>query len=342
MDQLLFEARDLSKDFVSSRGIFSRETHSIHAVDKIDIQIQQGETLGLVGESGCGKTTVARLLMRLTKPTNGSLRFKGDDLLAMGRKEMRTHRTRVQMIFQDPYSFLNPRKTVLQTVRKPLQLHTNLSRRDIRDRTESLLNDVGLSPPELFMHRYPHELSGGQRQRVGIARAISLNPEFIIADEPVSALDVSVRAQILNLLKALQQEHNLTYLFISHDLSVVRSICDRVAVMYLGRIVEIGSNENIFTRPIHPYTRVLLSSTPIPDPRMTRQRKSIILEGEVPDVISPPLGCHFHPRCPMRGEGCDVDQPGLKEIENAHFAACHYAELAPIFTYRRNEVTDAA
>ncbi len=341
MDQLLFEAQGLSKDFVSSGGIFSRKTHSIRAVDNINIQIHQGETFGLVGESGCGKTTVARLMVRLTEPTSGSLRFMGADLLVMDPKEMRSFRTRVQMIFQDPYSFLNPRKTVLQIIRKPLQLHTDLSRREIRNKTESLLDDVGLSPPELFLYRYPHELSGGQRQRVGIARAISLNPEFIIADEPVSALDVSVRAQILNLLKALQQEHNLTYLFISHDLSVVRSICDRVAVMYLGRIVEIGSNENIFTRPIHPYTRALLSSTPIPDPRMTKRRKLIVLEGEVPDIISPPLGCHFHPRCPMRGEGCDVDQPGLKEIENVHFAACHYAELAPIFAYEKNEVTDA-
>ncbi len=336
MDQLLFEAQELSKDFVSSGGIFSRYTHSIRAVDKIDIQIHQGETLGMVGESGCGKTTVARLMMRLTEPTNGSLRFKGDDLLAMGPKEMRTFRTHVQMIFQDPYSFLNTRKTVLQIIRKPLQLHTDLSRRDIRNRTGSILDTVGLSPPELFMHRYPHELSGGQRQRVGIARAITLNPEFIIADEPVSALDVSVRSQILNLLKALQEEHNLTYLFISHDLSVVRSICDRVAVMYLGRIVEIGSNEDIFARPVHPYTRALLSSTPIPDPRLTRERESIILEGEVPDINSPPLGCHFHPRCPMRDEGCDVDQPGLREIKDVHFAACHYPKLAPIFASRKN------
>ena len=327
-DSPVLEARNLSKNFISGRGLFRRGKRIVRAVDDLDLLINKKESFGLVGESGCGKTTVARLLMLLTEPTKGTIKFNNTDLLKLNPGELRRIRTQMQMIFQDPYSFLNPRKTIRQILRKPYKLHSDFSEHEIQEKIEALVEDVGLKPPDLFLNRYPHELSGGQRQRVGIARAISLNPKFVIADEPVSALDVSVRAQILNLLIKLQSDHDLTYLFISHDLSVVRSLCDRVGVMYLGRLVEIGPNNEIFPNPLHPYTRALLGSTPVPDPKVMSGREYIVLGGEVPNAISPPSGCYFHPRCPNRGIGCDSDQPKLQELRPNHFVACHYAEIS--------------
>ncbi len=296
MNDPLLEIRGLKKHFIC-RGGFSREGSGVvRAVDGVDLEIMRGETLGLVGESGCGKTTLGRLIMRLEEPTDGSIRFAGEDVLTRRGKALKGYRRMVQMIFQDPYSSLNPRKTAGGIIGEPLLIHHPERRREMKQKTIELMAVVGLDEEQLT--RYPHEFSGGQRQRIGIARALILNPRLIIADEPVSALDVSIQAQILNLMKRLQQDFALTYLFITHDLGVVHHMSDRIAVMYLGKIVELGSGEEICRRPAHPYTMALISAVPVPDPMKRTNR--MILHGEMPSPATPPSGCSFHPRCPFR------------------------------------------
>lgn len=327
MTEPVLETNGLSKTYLQDRGFLSRKRDEIVAVDGVNIAIQRGESFGLVGESGCGKSTLARMLMRLIEPSNGSMRVTGVDPSRATRLELRALRTKIQMVFQDPYASLNPRHSIYRTLAKPYRLNGGGTKALLRARVVALLDDVGLSPAAEFLDRHPHELSGGQRQRVVIARAIALGPDLVVADEPVSALDVSVRAQILNLLNRLKATRKLTLLFISHDLSVVRSLCDRVAVMYLGRIVESGSVEDVFERPLHPYTRALLDSTPVLDPIIARTRAEISLEGEVPSASARPPGCSFHPRCPRRSEGCDRDQPSLRRSRSGREVACHYADL---------------
>ncbi len=315
----LVSIQGLIKLFPVKKLFFQRKPQYVHAVDGVDLTIRRGETLGLVGESGCGKSTLGRLILRLEQPTSGRINFEGTDLATVSSNDMKHLRRKMQMIFQDPYSSLNPRKTVQSILTEPLTVHEIGTRSERRHKVLELMDDVGLGPEHL--HRYPHEFSGGQRQRIGIARALALNPSLIIADEPVSALDVSIRSQILNLLEDLQQKYNLTYLFISHDLSVVEHISDRVAVMYLGKIVEIGNNRSIYEDTLHPYTEALLSAVPIPDPSQTRKR--IILKGDVPSPIAPPSGCRFHPRCWLRIPVCSEVIPPLHDVGNGHMAACH-------------------
>jgi oligopeptide/dipeptide ABC transporter ATP-binding protein len=324
-DEKLVAIEELVKLFPVKKLFFQKESQYVHAVDGVDLIIRRGETLGLVGESGCGKSTLGRLILRLEQPTSGRVNFEGIDLAAVSPKEMKRLRRKMQIIFQDPYSSLNPRKTVQSIIMEPLTVHGIGSSAERRKKVLELMDDVGLGPEHL--NRYPHEFSGGQRQRIGIARALALNPSLIVADEPVSALDVSIRSQILNLLEDLQDKYNLTYLFISHDLSVVEHISDRVAVMYLGKIVEIGDKKSIYENTLHPYTEALLSAVPIPDPNQTRER--IILKGDVPSPIEPPSGCRFHPRCWLRIPICSEVIPPLHDIGDGHEAACHVR--APAF-----------
>jgi oligopeptide transport system ATP-binding protein len=319
----LLTVQDLKVHFPITSGIvFQRKVGAVHAVDGISFSVNKGETLGLVGESGCGKSTTGRAILQLEKPTAGRVLYEGADLAHLSGRALRRQRRRMQMIFQDPYASLNSRMTVAAIVGEPLLVH-GLYRGQARTRrVRELLELVGINPNTL--NRYPHEFSGGQRQRIGIARALAVEPNFIVCDEPISALDVSIRAQIINLLQQLQGGLGLTYLFIAHDLSVVRHICDRVAVMYLGRIVELADNATLYGRPLHPYTQALLSAVPIPDPAAEERRRPIVLVGDVPSPVDPPSGCHFHTRCPAAQEGlCDTQDPPLVEVRPAHWAACH-------------------
>jgi oligopeptide/dipeptide ABC transporter ATP-binding protein len=322
-DDVILEVKNLKKYFPIKRGIvFSKHVGDVKAVDGVSFYIRKGETLGLVGESGCGKSTVARTIIRLLDPTDGEIIFDGVDISKLPYSSLRRIRRDMQIIFQDPYSSLNPRMTVSEIIGEPLQVHKIVSSSKEREkRVQELLELVGLAP--YHATRYPHEFSGGQRQRIGIARALALNPKFIVADEPTSALDVSIRSQIINLLQDLQKEFKLTYLFISHDLAVIRHICDRIAVMYLGKIVELSENEDLYTSPLHPYTQALLSAIPIPDPELAEKRKKIVLTGDVPSPVNPPSGCRFHPRCPSAMDICTKIEPELKEIKPNHFVACH-------------------
>jgi oligopeptide transport system ATP-binding protein len=313
---VLLEAVDLVKHFRHGRN------EVVHAVDGVSLEVRRGETLGIVGESGCGKSTLGRLLVRLHEPTRGTVRFDGTDITALSRRQLRPYRREMQMIFQDPYASLNPRKRVGQIVEDPFRIHRTLSTKQIRRRVQELLEVVGLSPDH--MNRYPHEFSGGQRQRIGVARALALNPQLIVADEPVSALDVSIQAQVINLLDDLQDEFDLTYVFIAHDLGVVHHVSDRIAVMYLGVVVEVGPSDPLFLHPIHPYTEALLSAIPAIEADDVAPRERIVLEGEVPSPIDPPTGCRFHPRCAYATEICAVERPPLTDHGNSRFAACHH------------------
>jgi oligopeptide/dipeptide ABC transporter ATP-binding protein len=318
----LVRVNNLVTYFPMRSGILQRTVAWVQAVDDVSFTIHQGETLGLVGESGCGKTTVGRSILRLVKPTSGSVIFDGNDVLALQGKELKKLRREMQIIFQDPYASLDPRVPIGESVMEGLNIHNIGSRQERNDIMLQTLRKVGLE--DYHARRYPHEFSGGQRQRIGIARALALRPKFIICDEPVSALDVSIQSQVLNILKDLQADFNLTYLFIAHNLSVVEHISDRVAVMYLGKIVELTSRDTLFKIPLHPYTQALLSAIPIADP--TLKRKRIILKGDVPSPLKPPSGCRFHPRCPVARSNCSTDEPVLREIRPEHLVACHYAE----------------
>ena len=328
MAEPLLRIRGLTKRFPIRRGLFPKLVGHVQAVDGIDLDVAAGEALGLVGESGCGKTTAGRCILRLIEPTAGEITYDGTNLRALSREALRPFRRQMQIVFQDPFSSLNPRHTILEHLAEPLRLH-GIARSDTEVLAESrrLLDRVGLNPD--YLQRYPHEFSGGQRQRIGIARALAPRPRFIVCDEPVSALDVSVQAQILNLLKDLKQDLGLSYLFVAHDLGVVRHLCDRVAVMYLGRIVEVAPTESIFQNPQHPYTRALLSAVPVPDPRRARNR--IVLKGDVPTPINPPSGCHFHTRCPYAVRGCAAQVPELQRLGDGHRVACdRLADLPPL------------
>lgn len=322
----LLDVRDLKMHFPLTEGIiFQRTVNYVRAVDGVSFTIERGQTLGLVGESGSGKTTLGRTVVRLYQPTTGQMLFDTTDLATLRGEQLRKIRQRVQMIFQDPYASLNPRFTIGTLISEPMYIYKIASHAEIRERTVELLKVVGLRPD--YIDRYPHEFSGGQRQRIAVARALSLHPEFIIADEPVSALDVSVRAQVLNLLQHLQKEFNLTYLFVSHDLSVVRHMANRIAVMYLGKIVELSDRDELYEAPRHPYTAALLSAIPIPNPQIEKHRQRIILTGDLPSPINIPKGCRFHTRCPMAQEICSQVEPAFERKEGReHYAACHFAD----------------
>lgn len=325
--EALVEVRNLKKYFPIHRGVLRRQVGAVQAVDGLTFDIYKGETLGLVGESGCGKSTTGRTILQLLEPTDGEVIFNDKDLTKLGKNELRRARRDMQMIFQDPYASLNPRLTVGSIVAESLEIHNIGDKKSRKERVQELLQLVGLNP--YFVNRYPHEFSGGQRQRIGVARALASNPSFIVADEPISALDVSIQAQVVNLLDDLKQELGLTYLFIAHDLSMVRYISDRVAVMYLGRIVELSDRDEIYEHPLHPYTQALLSAIPIPDPVKETQRQRIILKGDVPSPANPPKACRFHPRCPYATEICTEVDPEFRNLgseDKPHFVACHHAE----------------
>ena len=319
----ILRAKNVRKHFPVKKGFFGRAKAVVRAVDGVSIEVMPGETVGLVGESGCGKTTFGRVVLRLIDPTSGTINYDGTDITELDQRSLRPLRRRMQIIFQDPYSSLNPRMTVRSTVGEAMRIHGLVKDdKDEEERVAALLKRVGLRPEH--MTRYPHEFSGGQRQRIGIARALAVEPRFIVCDEPISALDVSIQAQIVNLLQDLQDELGLAYLFIAHDLKVVEYMSHRVAVMYLGKVVELATSEDIYARPKHPYTQALLSAVPVPDP--TKKSKRILLSGDVPSPMNPPSGCTFHPRCPIAEKGlCDVKEPVLRELEPGHWASCHLA-----------------
>ena len=322
MSETLLTVNDLKVHFPIKKGVFSRTAGYVYAVDGVSLTLKKGETLGIVGESGCGKTTAGMAILHLLKPTSGKIVYQGKDISQishMSKTELMALKKEIQIIFQDPYSSLNPRMTLRRIIRDPMNLHGMYKNRELDERVDYLMGTVGLSPEQ--GNRYPHEFSGGQRQRIGIARALSLNPKIIIADEPVSALDVSIQAQIINLMINLQKEFDLSFIFIAHDLAVVEHTCDRIAVMYLGKIVEESTYSDLYHNPKHPYTRALLSAIPVPDPRATRKRT--ILKGDVPSPRHPPSGCSFHPRCPERMDGCHHDEPVRKDLGGGHYVACH-------------------
>ncbi len=320
--KILVQVRNLKKHFPIKSGIlFQHEVASVKAVDGVSFHIYEGETLGLVGESGCGKSTTGRTILQLYRPTSGSVQFEGVELTELKGNELRRMRRKMQMVFQDPYASLNPRMSVGRIVAEPLVVHNIGTKKEREERVAELLELVGLNP--YFVRRYPHEFSGGQRQRIGLARALALNPKFIVADEPISALDVSIQAQVVNLMQELQENLGLTYLFIAHDLSMVRHLCNRVAVMYLGKLVEVAESEELYTNPLHPYTQALLSAVPVPDPVVEETRQRIILKGDVPSPINPPVGCNFNTRCPVSVDVCFKQEPELVEVLPEHWVACH-------------------
>jgi oligopeptide transport system ATP-binding protein len=318
----LLRVVDLVKHFPITRGIvFQKQVGAVHAVDGVSFEIKKGETFGLVGESGCGKSTTGRTILQLYKPTSGKVYYGDVDLTTLPSEDMRRMRRKLQMIFQDPYASLNPRMTVGEIIGEPLIVHNLAKNSEIQERVGRLLELVGLNPA--YVNRYPHEFSGGQRQRIGVARALSLQPELIVCDEPISALDVSIQAQVVNLLEDLQDKFDLTYLFIAHDLSMVRHISDRVGVMYLGKIVELASRNDVYENPLHPYTKALLSAVPVADPVIEEKRERIILQGDVPSPVNPPSGCHFRTRCPLAVDLCAQKEPEWREITPSHWVACH-------------------
>jgi oligopeptide/dipeptide ABC transporter ATP-binding protein len=335
-DDPLVEVRNVKKYFPIRKGLLQREVGRVHAVDDVTFAVREGETLGLVGESGCGKSTLGRTIVRLLEPTDGAVLFQGRDISTLGARALRPLRKQMQMVFQDPYASLNPRKRVGSIIGTPLKIH-GVEKSERRRRVQELLETVGLSPEHY--NRFPHEFSGGQRQRIGVARALALHPKLIVADEPVSALDVSIQSQMLNLLDDLQNELQLTYIFIAHDLGVVRHVSNRIAVMYLGKLVELSPAEELYQRPIMPYTEALLSAVPIPDPDLSAKRERIVLEGDVPSPINPPSGCRFHPRCRYMTEICMEVEPPLTDYGNGHLAACHHPLNVDKETLARVEVS---
>jgi oligopeptide transport system ATP-binding protein len=322
--EVLLHVQDLKMHFPIYKGLLRRQIGAVHAVDGISFDVHRGETLGLVGESGCGKSTTGRAILQLYTPTAGEVDFDGVDIIKLKGEELRHTRRKMQMIFQDPYASLNPRMSIGEIVGEPLVVHNIASGKEVDDRVAHLLELVKLNPA--FATRYPHEFSGGQRQRIGIARALALQPSFIVCDEPISALDVSIQSQVVNLLQELQEQFNLTYLFIAHDLSMVRHISDRVAVMYLGVMVELADSNALYTNPLHPYSQALLSAVPIPDPVLEVKRQRVLLEGDVPSPVNPPSGCRFRTRCPIAESICAEKRPEFRELKPGHFVACHFAD----------------